>query len=493
MPDSTKPFDGPSPTLPPDPATRPDTRSNVPALNVAPPGYTILKEIGRGGMGVVYLARQARLNRHVALKMIIADRDSPHELLRFLAEADAVAAIQHPNVVDVYECGDHNARPFLVMEFLPGGSLAEKLRARNLAPHEAAELVLKIARGVQAAHDAGVVHRDLKPGNVIFDPTGEPRVCDFGLAKRGNVNLTQTGTIMGTPAYMAPEQARGRTKFVGPQADVYALGVILFECLCGRRPFEDEDPVKLVLKVAEDEPPSVRRFLPNCPRDLDLITLKCLAKEPADRYASAAALALDLKKFLAGDPVSVSQVTVFDRLRSTLARSKNDAEMAAYGTIFLAMVPVQFLGEVVNAVVLNREGPFWAVVASNYGRLAYFLGLFLWFRRKQVFPTTSIERVMWSLWGGYFLCEIGNGTSHRLLGFTWDREREMYLTNALLAALGFFAMAPVFWGWCYAFGAAFLAASVLMAFDLRFAPVEFGFVWATILVVAGLRLRKHAK
>ena len=211
------------------------------------PGYDLLEPLGEGGMGVVWKARQTKLNRLVALKMVLGEqRAGSKELIRFLAEAEAVAAVKHPHVVQVYEYGEASGRPFLAMEYLPGGSLADRLKQTGrLDPKAAAELVATLAAAVQAAHDLGIVHRDLKPGNVLYDEHGEPKVTDFGLAKRaGGSDLTATQAVMGTPAYMAPEQARGDTKFVGPQADVYSLGVILYECLTGTRPFEAAGPAR---------------------------------------------------------------------------------------------------------------------------------------------------------------------------------------------------------------------------------------------------------
>ena len=232
------------------------------------PGYELLEPLGEGGMGQVWKARQVKLNRLVAVKMILGDqRAGSKELIRFLAEAEAVAAVKHPHVVQVYEYGEANGRPFLAMEYLPGGSLADRLeRTGRLEPKAAAELVATLAGAVQAAHDLGIVHRDLKPGNVLFDERGQPKVTDFGLAKRaGGSDLTATQAVMGTPAYMAPEQARGETKFVGPQADVYSLGVILYECLTGTRPFADPDQIALLRKVAEDEPERPGSGCPGCP------------------------------------------------------------------------------------------------------------------------------------------------------------------------------------------------------------------------------------
>ena len=232
------------------------------------PGYDLLELLGEGGMGQVWKARQVKLNRLVAVKMVEGDRRAgSKELIRFLAEAEAVAAVKHPHVVQVYEYGDANGQPFLAMEYLLGGSLADRLeRTGRLEPKVAAELVATLAGAVQAAHDLGIVHRDLKPGNVLYDDHGRPKVTDFGLAKRaGGSNLTATQAVMGTPAYMAPEQARGETKFVGPQADVYSLGVILYECLTRTKPFAGPDQIALLRKVAEDEPERQGSGCQGCP------------------------------------------------------------------------------------------------------------------------------------------------------------------------------------------------------------------------------------
>jgi serine/threonine protein kinase len=235
------------------------------------PGYDLLGPIGEGGMGEVWKARQTTLNRLVALKMVLGEqRAGSKQLIRFLAEADAVAAVKHPHVVQVYDYGEASGRPFLAMEYLPGGSLADRLkRTGPLDPKAAAQLVATLAGAVQAAHDLGIVHRDLKPANVLFDEHGQPKVTDFGLAKRaGRSDLTATQAVMGTPAYMAPEQARGDTKFVGPQADVYSLGVILYECLTGSRPFGAPDPIVLLRQVTEDEPERPGKRVPGLPRDV---------------------------------------------------------------------------------------------------------------------------------------------------------------------------------------------------------------------------------
>jgi len=298
--------------------------------DVSVPGYEILGELGRGGMGVVYKARQIALNRIVALKTIRGNRVGPRDLARFLIEAEAVAAIEHPNVVRVYEYGDHEGQPYMALEFLPGGTLRDRMNVTGkLQPHEAARLLAPIARGVAAAHALGIVHRDLKPENVLFskdDSANEktapdsgstpaastPKVADFGLAKRGSSDLTQTQAVMGTPAYMAPQQADGKTKFVGPTADVWSLGVILYECLHGERPFDAPDVHGLLGMIRSAEVPAFDSQS-RIPRELDLICRKCLEKSPADRYPTAAEFADDVDRFTRGEPVTVRPLGAVSR------------------------------------------------------------------------------------------------------------------------------------------------------------------------------------
>jgi WD40 repeat protein len=302
------------------------------------PRYEVLEELGRGGMGVVYKARDTRLGRLVALKMILhAHHAGPSERDRFRDEARAVARLSHPNVVQVYEVGETGGLPFFALEFFPGGSLARRLGGTPLPPGDAARLVEVLARAVQAAHEAGVVHRDLKPANVLLAADGTPKVADFGLAKLagGDSGRTATGAVLGTPSYMAPEQAQGK-KEVGPQVDVYALGAVLYECLTGRPPFRAATPAHTVLQVLREEPAPPRRLNPQVPADLETVCLKCLAKEPAQRYPSAAALAEDLRRFGAGLPVRARPVGAAGRVWRWCRR--NPALAAALAAVAASLV-----------------------------------------------------------------------------------------------------------------------------------------------------------
>jgi serine/threonine protein kinase len=287
-------------------ASGPASVGEAPAV----PGYEVLGELGRGGMGVVYKARQVKLNRVVALKMILAGAHAGEaELTRFHAEARAIARLQHPHIVQIYDIGEHQGLPYFCLEFMGGGSLRSMLQGGRQPAEAAAELVESLARAMHYAHGQGVVHRDLKPANVLLAADGIVKITDFGLAKRlDEPGLTASDVVMGTPSYMAPEQASGRSKEVGPPADVYALGAILYECLTGRPPFRAATVMDTIRQVLTEEPVPPRLLCNDLSPDLDTICLKCLAKEPAERYASAEELAEDLRRFRGGEPLSASPI-----------------------------------------------------------------------------------------------------------------------------------------------------------------------------------------
>ncbi len=297
-------------------------------------GYEILGELGRGGMGVVYKARHLQLGRTVALKMILAGGHAgAADLARFQTEAEAVARLQHPGIVQIHETGLHQGLPYFSLEFVEGGSLDRKLNGTPLPPKPAARLTVLLAQAMRAAHENGILHRDLKPANVFLKPTkGKdgvpiedrngsmarylPKIGDFGLAKKLDDEAqgqTQSGSVMGTPAYMAPEQAAGKSKELTPAADIYALGAILYELQTGRPPFRGATPLDTIMQVVADEPVRPSQLNPKTPSDLETICLKCLRKDPKKRYSSAQALAKDLERFLAGEPIRARAVGRIER------------------------------------------------------------------------------------------------------------------------------------------------------------------------------------
>jgi serine/threonine protein kinase len=367
------------------------------------PGFEILGELGRGGMAVVYKARQVALQRTVALKMVLNGAHAgPKELARFRAEAAAIARLQHPNIVQIYDVGEVAGRPYFALEFVAGGSLADHLHGTPQPMRSAAQMIETLARAVHAAHANGVIHRDLKPGNVLLSFSREPpasaepalaggswlngvvpKIADFGVARCADVHgeapghraPTVTGEILGTPSYMAPEQAATRRQRVGPAADVYSLGAILYELLTGRPPFRAETPLETVLQVVHAEPVSVTSLRPNVPRDLETICLKCLRKEPHKRYGSALELAEDIQRFLRGEPIRARSVGMAEKLWRWVRRHPLPSGLLAAGLLapLVALTALSLLSaRLVRANALEsaaQQAELLEVANSEYSRI----------------------------------------------------------------------------------------------------------------------------
>jgi serine/threonine protein kinase len=505
-------------------------------------GYQILSELGRGGMGVVYKARQKGLNRTVALKMILAGAHAaPQTLARFRTEAEAAARLQHPNIVQVYEVGEQGGAPYLALEFVDGVSLAQRLEGQPLSPDEAAELVETLARAVQYAHERGVVHRDLKPANILLQKSGirnpksetnpknqkpksktsgvavsdlrpsdfefvsdfgfrisdlVPKVTDFGLAKQldGDHGQTQSGAVLGTPSYMAPEQAEGRTRAAGPAVDVYALGAILYECLTGRPPFAGPTLLDTLEQVRSQDPEPPTHLRPGLPRDLETICLHCLHKEPDQRYASAAALADDLRRYRDGEMIQARPFNLVDRLAHTLNRDQFVFHLRPLGNVMLAVAPLPALVQLA-VFVLAAGTPAYAAVSmlAFLGMVLIGVACFLWTNRVHpLMPRGPADRQLWSarigqLLGMFLTPLVSYAVAEP--GRPWN-GLTVYPFWCILTGVTFFGLANAFWGRLYLVALVWFAAALLMPLRLEWAPLELGLLLSGMLLVLSRHLRR---
>ena len=448
-------------------------------------------------MGVVYRARQITLNRTVALKMILAGKlADADEVQRFRTEAEAAARLSHPNIVAVHEVGDIQGQHFFSMDFIEGTSLAQRLTRGPLPGREAARYVRQVAKAVHYAHRQGILHRDLKPSNIMVDGDDEPHITDFGLAKRlGNQDLgqTRTGAILGTPSYMAPEQAQGKVRDLGPACDIYSLGATLYDLLTGRPPFRAETPIDTAMQVIQNEPVPARLLNPNIDKDLETICHKCLEKNPERRYATAEALAQDLQNFLDGNAINARGSNVLDRLTRTLDRSQNDVDFTAWSSMILLMAAIVGFQHTLIFLCMQWGAPHWTIVGARALEFIL-LGCLFWYNRRnsRLLPTSSIERELWTIWIGYFFALGATVLATRIIramDFIASNphapphleEMLPYSFLAILSGLAFFIMGSNYWGRCYAIGVAFFILACLMPFWLNWAPLGFGLLWATTL------------
>jgi serine/threonine protein kinase len=441
--------------------------------------FELIEELGRGGMGVVYRARQRTLNREVAVKLILqGSQASDADRARFQAEVAAAARLEHPNIVPIYEVGEVDGWQFFGMKLIDGETLASRIAKGPVPEQFAVDWVLSIARAIDYAHQRGVIHRDLKPANVLIDREGAPHVTDFGLAKYavpGTASLTHSGTILGTPAYMAPEQAAGSRGRVGPQSDVYSLGAILYSLLTGRAPFHGASPVDTVLMVLEQDPLPPRLLNRRITRDLEMIVLKCLQKPTELRYASAAALADDLTAYRDGESIIARSGRFTDVVARVFRETHHATVLENWGVLWMwhaAVLLVMCL--LTNWMHLERHD--WPVMRESWpylllwgGGLAVWAPIF-WALRHRAGPVTAVERQIAHAWGGSIVAVM------LLFGVEELLDLPVLKLSPVLGLIGgmvFVVKAGILAGSFYVHAAALLAMSIIMA-EMQRRSFEYG-------------------
>jgi eukaryotic-like serine/threonine-protein kinase len=413
---------------------------------------------------------------------------SPEDIRRFHIEAEAAAKLSHPCIVPVYEVGQHEGQHYYSMAYVAGSNLARRLANGPLPARTASEILQNIASAIAVAHAQGVIHRDLKPANILLDENGHPMVTDFGLAKRLlEPGLdTQTGNLLGTPAYMAPEQAQGISSKIGPAADIYSLGATMYELLTGRPPFQGETHFATIRQVLEHEPAPLRLLNPMVPRDLETICLKCLQKDPSQRYTTALAVAEDLRLFLAGDPIHASSINLMDRISRALAQRRYDEHLQGWGWDRGLIV----MGLIVLIAHAATDGLRWTgatpVIYFWLPRGLMFVALMFvlkWMGRSSVLPVNSVERLIWANAIGYLL---GATTLSLLMAAEGREPDDTHTYSAVLSGMAFFVLGAHIWGGNYVIGLGFFAAAPLLAFWPDHSSLLFGVFWFAALLANGV-------
>jgi len=430
---------------------------------------------------------QRSLGRTVAVKMLLRrDLASPVDLARFRSEAEAAARLDHPGIVPIFEVGEHDGVPYYSMRLIEGTTLAKRLAQGPLPPREAAALLAKVADAVQAAHSRGVLHRDLKPSNILIDTSGEPLVSDFGLAKRleDSDSVTHTGAILGTPCYMSPEQAAGSRGDVGPTSDVWSLGAILYQTLCGRPPFQASTPMDTLLAVLEADPPAPRSISPAADRDLEMIALKSLQKPQDLRYASAGDLAADLRAALAGEAIAARRGGLADVVGRLFRETHHAVVLENWGLLWMWHSVVVFaLCCITDVLAWQGVTSRWPYLVLWGGGLALWAPIF-WALRHRNGPVTTVERQIAHVWGGSMIASTFLFAIEQLLGLP---VLTLSPVLALFAGLVFFVKAGILSGAFYVQAAALFVTALVMCLVPDWQHVLFGLVSGACFFVPGLK------
>jgi serine/threonine-protein kinase len=453
--------------------------------------FELFEELGRGGMGVVYMARQRSLGRVVAVKMILrGDLASPDDIARFRSEATAAARLEHPHIVPVYEVGECGGQPYFVMKYIAGTTLGKRLAVGPMPDREAAELLLPVCRAIQFAHERGILHRDLKPSNILIDEEGRAHVTDFGLAKQvsSDGELTRPGAILGTPSYMAPEQAAGNRGQVGPASDVYSLGTILYQMLTGRPPFQAANPVDTLLLVLEQDPLPPRLLNPKADRDLEMISLRCLQKPPALRYATAGALADDLAAYLADEPISARSGRFTQVVARWFRETHHATVLENWGLLWmwhsLALFVICLVTNLFQWQGVTSTGPYLALWTAGMGTWA----AIFWALRHRGGPVTFVERQIAHIWAGSVISITVLFLVENLLHLP-----VLTLSPVLAIASGmvFISKAGILTGAFYLQAAALFATALVMAWldhkGIKLSITLFGIVSGLCFFFPGLK------
>ena len=438
-------------------------------------------------MGVVYRAQQLSLNREVAVKMIQENRPlSPENRQRFFAEAEANARLDHPGIVPLYEVGEFHGHPYFSMQLVRGETLGDRLKRGPLPQREAAQIMVEVCRAIGFAHLRGVLHRDIKPTNIMLDDQDQVKITDFGLAKFSDSadNLTRTGAVIGTPSYMSPEQASGRSSLVGRRSDIYSLGTVLYHLLTGRPPFIADSPMQLAMQILEHDPPPVRLLEPRIDRDLEMIVSRSIQKPPDLRYNSADDMADDLEAFLRDEPVAARSGKLAEVVARWFRETHHAAVLENWGLLWmwhsLVLLVVCFATELLQWSGIENRLSYAALWVFGLGAWA----AVFWALRRRMGPVTFVERQIAHVWGASLVAIAV------LTPLEWLMDLKPLTLSPVLALVGamvFFIKAGILAGWFYIQAACLFATSFVMALFPNVAHIVFGIVSAACFFIPGLK------